>query len=32
MVFISEIAEVIAFLASDKSGYMNGTSVEVTGG
>lgn len=27
-----EIAEVIAFLASDKSSYMNGTSVEVTGG
>lgn len=30
--FFSEIAEVIAFLASDKSSYMNGTSVEVTGG
>lgn len=27
-----EIAEVIAFLASDKSSYINGTSVEVTGG
>lgn len=27
-----EIAEVIAFLASDKSSYINGTSIEVTGG
>ncbi|XP_053695811.1 estradiol 17-beta-dehydrogenase 8 [Sabethes cyaneus] len=27
-----EIAEVVAFLASDKSSYINGTSVEVTGG
>ncbi|XP_055591911.1 estradiol 17-beta-dehydrogenase 8 [Uranotaenia lowii] len=27
-----EIAEVIAFLASEKSSYVNGTSVEVTGG
>lgn len=27
-----EVAEVIAFLASDKSSYVNGTSVEVTGG
>uniref|UniRef100_A0A1I8Q7Q6 (3R)-3-hydroxyacyl-CoA dehydrogenase n=1 Tax=Stomoxys calcitrans TaxID=35570 RepID=A0A1I8Q7Q6_STOCA len=28
----SEIAEVIAFLASDKSSYVNGASIEVTGG
>uniref|UniRef100_A0AAG5D6A4 (3R)-3-hydroxyacyl-CoA dehydrogenase n=1 Tax=Anopheles atroparvus TaxID=41427 RepID=A0AAG5D6A4_ANOAO len=27
-----EVAEVIAFLASDKSSYVNGTSIEVTGG
>ncbi|XP_050078414.1 estradiol 17-beta-dehydrogenase 8 [Anopheles maculipalpis] len=27
-----EIAEVAAFLASDKSSYVNGTSIEVTGG
>lgn len=27
-----EVAEVIAFLASDKSSYMSGTSVEITGG
>lgn len=27
-----EIAEVIAFLASDKSSYINGASIEVTGG
>ncbi|XP_055549559.1 estradiol 17-beta-dehydrogenase 8 [Wyeomyia smithii] len=27
-----EIGEVIAFLASDKSSYVNGTSIEVTGG
>ncbi|KFB44232.1 AGAP009633-PA-like protein [Anopheles sinensis] len=27
-----EVAEVIAFLASEKSSYVNGTSVEVTGG
>lgn len=27
-----EVAEVIAFLASDKSSYINGTSIEVTGG
>ncbi|XP_012059835.1 PREDICTED: estradiol 17-beta-dehydrogenase 8 [Atta cephalotes] len=27
-----EVAEVIAFLASDKSAYINGTSIEVTGG
>lgn len=27
-----EVAEVISFLASDKSSYVNGTSVEVTGG
>lgn len=27
-----EIAEVIAFLASDKSSYVNGASIEVTGG
>ncbi|XP_061398448.1 estradiol 17-beta-dehydrogenase 8 [Musca vetustissima] len=28
----SEIAEVIAFLASDKSSYINGAAIEVTGG
>lgn len=28
----TEVAEVIAFLASDKSAYVNGTSIEVTGG
>lgn len=28
----NEVAEVIAFLASEKSSYVNGTSVEVTGG
>lgn len=27
-----EVAEVIAFLASDKSSYVNGASIEVTGG
>jgi len=27
-----EIAEVIAFLASDRSSYINGASIEVTGG
>ena len=27
-----EVAEVIAFLASDKSSYINGASIEVTGG
>lgn len=27
-----EVAEVITFLASDKSSYVNGTSIEVTGG
>lgn len=27
-----EVAEVIAFLASDRSSYVNGTSIEVTGG
>lgn len=27
-----EVAEVIAFLASDKSSYINGSSIEVTGG
>lgn len=27
-----EIAEVIAFLASDKSSYINGASIDVTGG
>lgn len=27
-----EIAEVIAFLASEKSSYVNGASIEVTGG
>lgn len=29
---ISEVAEVIAFLASDKSSYVNGASIDVTGG
>lgn len=29
---ISEVAEVIAFLASDRSSYVNGASIEVTGG
>lgn len=28
----SEIAEVIAFLASEKSSYVNGASIEITGG
>lgn len=28
----TEVAEVIAFLASEKSSYINGTSIEVTGG
>lgn len=27
-----EVAEVILFLASDKSSYINGASIEVTGG
>lgn len=27
-----EVAEVIAFLASDRSSYINGASIEVTGG
>ncbi|EFN87518.1 estradiol 17-beta-dehydrogenase 8 [Harpegnathos saltator] len=27
-----EVAEVIAFLASDRSSYVNGTSIEITGG
>jgi NAD(P)-dependent dehydrogenase (short-subunit alcohol dehydrogenase family) len=27
-----EVAEVIAFLASDRSSYVNGASIEVTGG
>lgn len=27
-----EVAEVIVFLASDRSSYINGTSIEVTGG
>lgn len=27
-----EVADVIAFLASDKSSYVNGTTIEVTGG
>jgi len=27
-----EVAEVIVFLASDKSSYVNGTSIEITGG
>lgn len=27
-----EVAEVIAFLASDKSSYINGTFIEITGG
>lgn len=27
-----EVAEVITFLASDKSSYVNGASIEVTGG
>lgn len=30
--FISEVAEVINFLASDKSSYVNGASIDVTGG
>lgn len=30
--FSSEIAEVIAFLASDRSSFVNGASIEVTGG
>lgn len=30
--FFVEVAEVIAFLASDKSSYINGTSIEVAGG
>jgi NAD(P)-dependent dehydrogenase (short-subunit alcohol dehydrogenase family) len=29
---IAEVAEVIAFLASDRSSYVNGASIEVTGG
>lgn len=28
----SEVAEVVAFLASSKSSYVNGASIEVTGG
>lgn len=27
-----EVAEIIAFLASDQSSYVNGASIEVTGG
>lgn len=27
-----EVGEVITFLASDRSSYVNGTSIEVTGG
>lgn len=27
-----EVAEVVAFLASDKSSYINGAAIEVTGG
>lgn len=27
-----EVAETIAFLASDKSSYINGTFIEITGG
>jgi len=27
-----EVAEVIVFLASDRSSYINGTSIEITGG
>lgn len=27
-----EVAEVVTFLASDKSSYVNGASIEVTGG
>lgn len=29
---ISEVAEVITFLASERSSYINGASIEVTGG
>lgn len=29
---VDEVAEVIAFLASDKSGYVNGASIDVNGG
>lgn len=29
---VEEVAEVIAFLASDKSGYINGASIDVNGG
>jgi len=29
---LQEVAEVIAFLASDRSSYVNGTSIEVSGG
>lgn len=32
LIFVAEIAEVIAFLASEKSSYVNGASIEVTGG
>jgi NAD(P)-dependent dehydrogenase (short-subunit alcohol dehydrogenase family) len=31
-IWITEVAEVIAFLASDRSSYINGASIEVTGG
>lgn len=29
---VEEVAEAIAFLASDKSSYINGACIEVTGG
>lgn len=29
---ITEVAEVISFLASDRASFINGASVEVTGG
>lgn len=31
-IFITEIAEVIAFLSSDKSSYLTGAAIEITGG
>lgn len=29
---VEDVAEVISFLASDKSGYVNGASIDVKGG